>query len=51
MEEEVCKKCRGTGRVMDKDGSIHTCFECLNKGEMDQHDKRLKSADELRIKL
>lgn len=51
MEEEVCKKCKGTGRVRDKDGSIHTCFDCLAKGKMDQHAKELKSAEELGIKL
>ena len=46
-----CPKCRGTGRVKEKDGTIHVCFDCLNDGGMDQHDKNLKSADELRIKL
>lgn len=46
-----CPKCRGTGRVRDKDGSIHVCFDCLSNGGMDQHDKDLKSAEELRIKL
>jgi len=46
-----CPKCRGTGIVKEKDGSVHTCFDCLNKGAMDQHDKNPKTAEELRIKL
>lgn len=51
MADENCKKCKGEGRYKDPDGMIHTCFDCLMKGEMDQHEKKLKSADELRIKL
>ncbi len=51
MADSNCPKCKGTGRVMEKDGSIHTCFDCLLKGQMDQHDKKVKSAEELRIKL
>ncbi|MBI2045508.1 hypothetical protein HYT23_05610 [Candidatus Pacearchaeota archaeon] len=51
MVDQNCPKCRGTGRVREADGSIHTCFDCLQKGEMDQHDKRTKSAEELGIKL
>jgi len=51
MEEEVCQKCKGTGRIKEENGSIHTCFDCLSKGKMDQHDKKMKSAEELGIKL
>ncbi len=51
MPEDVCKKCKGTGIVKEEDGSVHTCFDCLLEGKMDQHDKKLKSADELGIKL
>jgi hypothetical protein len=51
MENIRCEKCNGTGRVREKDGSIHTCFDCLLNGRMDQHDVKLKSAEELRIKL
>jgi len=48
---ESCPKCRGEGRVVEKNGTIHVCFDCLLDGGMDQHDKNLKSAEDLRIKL
>ncbi|MEM3091236.1 MAG: hypothetical protein QXU39_01075 [Candidatus Pacearchaeota archaeon] len=50
-EENVCKKCGGKKIIKEKDGTIHTCFECLEKGRLDQHDKNPKTAEELRIKL
>ena len=46
-----CPKCKGEGRYKDKNGTMTTCFDCLTSGGMDQHDKNLKSAEELRIKL
>ena len=46
-----CPKCKGTGIVKEKDGGVHTCFDCLRRGAMDQHDKNPKTAEELRIKL
>ena len=48
---EDCPKCKGKGVVKEEDGSIHTCFDCLTQGDLDQHDKNLKSAEDLRIKL
>ncbi|MEM4325918.1 MAG: hypothetical protein QXU40_01295 [Candidatus Pacearchaeota archaeon] len=48
---ETCPKCKGTGVVKEKDGTVHTCFDCLIKGKLDQHDKNIKSAEDLRIKL
>ena len=39
-----CPKCKGTGIVKEKDGSIHTCWDCLNQGDLDQHDKNLKDS-------
>lgn len=32
-----CSKCHGTGKVKDKDGSIHTCWDCLQNGRLDIH--------------
>ena len=32
-----CPKCKGTGMVRDKDGTIHICFDCLNAGVFEQH--------------
>jgi len=49
--EEVCPKCKGTGRVRDKDGTVHVCYDCLAKGKMDQHEKNPKSAKDFGIKL
>ena len=51
MDETKCDKCKGTGIIKEKDGSVHTCFDCLLAGRMNQHDKKLKSAEELGIKL
>jgi DnaJ-class molecular chaperone len=35
-----CLKCHGTGIVKDEKG-VHTCWDCLNQGELDAHSKRL----------
>jgi hypothetical protein len=51
MEEQDCPKCHGTGRIREKDGTIHICFDCLQAGRLDQHDKKLKDASDLGIKL
>ena len=34
-----CPKCHGTGIVKEKDGTVHTCFDCLNSGRLEQHGK------------
>jgi hypothetical protein len=47
----TCSKCNNTGKIKEKDGTIHICFDCLQSGRLDQHDKKLKSAEELGIKL
>jgi len=46
-----CPRCHGEGRVKEKDGTSHTCFDCLKDGSLDQHDKKLKDASELGMKL
>jgi hypothetical protein len=50
-QSSICERCKGTGRVKEADGSIHTCFDCLFNGRMDQHDDKIKNAEELGIKL
>lgn len=40
-EKEKCPKCNGTGVIKDKDGSIHTCWDCLLAGRLDCHSKNL----------
>lgn len=47
----VCPKCLGTGRVKEKNGTIRVCYDCLLKGEMDQHDKNLKVPSGMRFKI
>jgi len=32
-----CPKCRGTGIVKEEDGSVHTCWDCLQDGSMNVH--------------
>ena len=45
MGNPNCAKCHGQGYIKEKDGSVHTCFDCLNSGDMDQHDENLKQND------
>lgn len=49
--KDDCPKCHGKRNVTDKDGTIHICFECLTSGRLDQHDRKMKSAEEMGIKL
>ncbi len=42
---QFCPKCNGTGRVRDKDGTVHPCYDCLLNGRMDQHTKDLKETN------
>jgi len=36
-----CQKCHGTGIVKEKDGSVHTCWECLQGGKLEVHSENL----------
>ena len=36
-----CSKCKNTGIVKEKDGSVHVCYDCLNSGRLDVHSKDL----------
>jgi len=51
MARKDCPKCKGEGRVKKADGTISICFDCLKSGDMDQHDKKIKSQSELGVKL
>ncbi|MBI5148197.1 hypothetical protein HZA33_00790 [Candidatus Pacearchaeota archaeon] len=48
MEEEqeisVCQKCYGKGIVHEKDGSTHTCWDCLANGKLDAHSEKVKDS-------
>lgn len=39
--EEKCPKCNNTGIVKEKTGTIHVCFDCLQKGRLDVHTKNV----------
>lgn len=41
-ENKTCEKCHGTGRVKEKDGSVHTCWKCLQEGKLGEHTKDIK---------
>lgn len=41
MEDYVCEKCKGSGRVVEKDGTVRPCWDCLLSGRLDVHSKRL----------
>jgi DnaJ-class molecular chaperone len=41
---EICLKCKGTGIVKEKDGSVHVCWDCLNNGKLDVHSKNVKES-------
>ncbi|MDO8467534.1 MAG: hypothetical protein Q7S56_01125 [Nanoarchaeota archaeon] len=43
MPNKDCPKCKGVGIVKDASG-IHTCWDCLNEGDLDQHTKDLKES-------
>ena len=36
-----CLKCHGTGVVREKNGQIHTCWDCLEKGELEVHSDKV----------
>jgi hypothetical protein len=38
---ETCPKCNGTGVVKEKTGQIHTCWDCLQKGQLDVHSDKV----------
>ncbi|MDO8623287.1 MAG: hypothetical protein Q7R52_03495 [archaeon] len=44
MADSNCPKCKGTGVVKESNGMIHTCWDCLQKGEYDVHSKNIKES-------
>ncbi len=40
-----CPKCKDTGKVMEKNGEIHTCFDCLVAGRLDAHITEIKDTN------
>jgi hypothetical protein len=44
MENEECPKCGGTKRIQNQNGTVMPCWDCLMKGDMDQHSKNPKDS-------
>ena len=44
MSDEICAKCHGAGFVKEADGSVHTCWDCLQNGRLDSHSKQVKDS-------
>ena len=40
----LCDKCKDTGIVREKNGSVHTCWDCLRAGRLDVHSKHVKNS-------
>ena len=40
----VCPKCKGSKRIIDANGTVRPCWDCLLNGEMDQHSKAPKDS-------
>lgn len=38
-KENVYQKCLGENIIKEKDGTVHTCFDCLMNGRFEQHGK------------
>ena len=32
------------GIIKEKNGSVHVCFDCLNEGRLDVHNKNIKTS-------
>jgi DnaJ-class molecular chaperone len=39
--KEECPKCHGTGIVKEKNGTMHTCWDCLKKGKLNVHSEKV----------
>lgn len=44
MGEEECPKCKGTRKILGRDGTIHVCWDCLAAGKLDVHSKEVKDS-------
>ena len=53
IKKITCEKCKDTGNIKEKDGTVHICFDCLLSGRLDQHgDKsKMRDAKDFGIKL
>lgn len=43
-EKKICEKCNGTGKVHEKGGATHTCWDCLMAGRLDAHQTEVRDS-------
>ena len=46
---QECPDCKDKGIVKEKDGSVHTCWKCLQNGRLDVHSKNLPNNREVKL--
>ena len=46
---DECPDCKGTGIVREENGSVHTCWKCLESGRLDVHSKNLPDNKIIRL--
>lgn len=44
-----CPHCKDTGIVKEPNGSVHTCWKCLQEGKLDVHSKTLPDNDDIKL--
>jgi hypothetical protein len=44
-----CPDCKDKGIVKEPNGSVHTCWKCLESGRLDVHSKNLPKNDEVKL--
>tara|TARA_Y100000310_G_scaffold323808_1_gene384747 strand:- start:739 stop:972 length:234 start_codon:yes stop_codon:yes gene_type:complete len=44
-----CPHCKNTGIVKEQDGSVHTCWKCLEEGKLDVHSSNLPDNDDIKL--
>jgi len=38
---DECPKCHGTGMVREENGTMHTCWDCLQNGKLNVHSEKV----------
>jgi|TARA_Y100000310_G_scaffold345693_1_gene468381 ribosomal protein L37AE/L43A len=44
-EQYTCPDCKNSGIVKEQDGTVHTCWKCLQEGRLDNHSKNLPDSN------
>ena len=46
---QECPDCKDNRVVKEKDGSVHTCWKCLQEGKLDAHSKNLPRNENIKL--